>query len=144
MKKIFPFAIFFIAAHAVSTGAMAQKVYKCGATYSQIPCEGAVTVEAQDVRTLNQKSQAEAVTARDTATANAMEKARLKEEALAAGKAMPAKKAASKTGKTDEVSGNGTLAGQKKPAGKHNKGAPELFTAKTVPEKPKKTSPTTP
>ena len=144
MKKIFHIAIFFIATYAVSTGALAQKVYKCGATYSQIPCEGAVTVEAQDVRTLNQKSQAEAVAARETATANAMEKARLKDEALAAGKPTSAKKAASKSGKADESTVNNGKTVSQKAAVKNNKAAPELFTAKTVTEKPKKTSPATP
>lgn len=138
MKKNLRFAIFFIAACAGSTGALAQKVYKCGATYSQIPCDGAVTINTQDVRTLNQKSQADALAAREAANASALEKARLKEEALAAGKSTPPKKAPSKAGKTEDSVDNTAKAAQNKAAGKHKKGDAEFFTAKTVAEKPKK------
>lgn len=137
MKKNLRFAMFFIAAYAGSTGALAQKVYKCGATYSQIPCDGAVTINTQDVRTLNQKSQADALAARETANANALEKARLKEEALAAGKSTPPKKS-SKAGKTEDSVDNTTKAAQNKVASKHKKGDAEFFTAKAVTEKPKK------
>jgi hypothetical protein len=67
---------------------MAQKVYKCGSNYSQIPCEEAVKVNATDTRSANQKSDADKATLRDMQAAKAMEKERLAQEkqALASGK----------------------------------------------------------
>lgn len=74
-------AIFLIAACAISTGAWGQKVYRCGASYSQMPCNGAVTIETLDARSKTQKIQSDQATVRDLATANSMEKDRKKEEA---------------------------------------------------------------
>jgi hypothetical protein len=81
MKPIVQFAIFLVAAYAFSTCARAQEVYRCGNTYSQKPCTDGVVVGVQDARTPDQKEQADALTRHDAAAANAMEKARLKEEA---------------------------------------------------------------
>jgi hypothetical protein len=83
MKNPTPIAILFIAVYASAVLAAGPKVYRCGSTYSQIPCADAVTVDAQDTRTKAQKSQADAATKTEAATANAMEKARLAEEAKA-------------------------------------------------------------
>lgn len=81
-------AIVLIAAYAISTGAAAQKVYKCGNSYSQIPCNDAVKVGADDTRTAIQKKESEKAVARDMQAAKAMEKERLAEEkrAQASGK----------------------------------------------------------
>jgi hypothetical protein len=67
---------------------MAQKVYKCGSNYSQIPCEEAVKVNAADARSSSQKSDTDKATVRDMQAAKAMEKERLAQEkqALASGK----------------------------------------------------------
>ena len=78
------FATVFIAACAICTGASAQKVYKCGASYSQTPCPDAVTIHAEDTRSQAQQMDSKKVIARDVAAANAAEKARLKEEKIAA------------------------------------------------------------
>ncbi len=78
------FATVFIAACAICTDASAQKVYKCGASYSQTPCPDAVTIHAEDTRSQAQQIDSKKVIARDVAAANAVEKARLKEEKIAA------------------------------------------------------------
>ncbi len=132
MKKLLPIATLFIAACAISTGALAQKtIYRCGATYSQIPCAGGVAVEANDTRSKTDKNEADNATKHDMQQAREMEKTRLKEEkdALAAGQL--AVKSAEKP--------------QAKPAKdphdakklKHKKKEPEFFTAKAAPEKKK-------
>ncbi len=73
-------AILFIAAHAISTGAAAQKVYKCGNVYSQIPCTDAVNVDTSDARSASQKKESEKAVARDMQAAKSMEKERLADE----------------------------------------------------------------
>ena len=74
------FAIFLIASCAMMTGAEAQKVFKCGTVYSQIPCSDGAGIEAKDNRTSTQKAQADANTVRTAAIANQMEKERLAQE----------------------------------------------------------------
>lgn len=73
-------AIFLIAACAISTGASAQKIYKCGSSYSQAPCVGGLVVDTADQRSNAQKTQTDLATARDAKVADAMEAARLKKE----------------------------------------------------------------
>jgi hypothetical protein len=81
-------AIFLVAGIAISAGAAAQKVYKCGSSYSQIPCTDAVKVPTDDARTVVQKKESEKAVARDMQAAKSMEKERLAEEkkAQASGK----------------------------------------------------------
>jgi hypothetical protein len=135
VKKTTQFALLLIAACAVSTGARAQKVYRCGATYSQIPCAGAVAVEADDTRSAAQKSQADKSIVRDTAVANTMEKTRLKEEA----KAIAQSQAANERGSSSKAKAKGKTAATKlgddaKKKTKKKKEA-EFFTAQTAAEK---------
>jgi hypothetical protein len=83
MSSHVAFALIFIAAAALSTGSMAQNVYKCGATYSQIPCEGSVALNMADRRSKEQQLQSGKVVEQDAKTAAAMEKVRRQEEAKA-------------------------------------------------------------
>ena len=132
MKKLLVFATFFIAACALPTGAWSQKVYKCGSSYSHIPCADAVTVDAGDARSKAQKVEADKQTKQDAKTADAMEKARLKEEA----QALAQNKAAGKTtDKAKDVKNNAKADAKteeelkkKKAKGKE----PEFFTAKSA------------
>ena len=78
--RAYGIAIVFIAAHAISAGATAQNVYKCGSSYSQIPCTDAVKVPTDDTRTVAQKKESDRAVARDMQAAKAMEKERLAEE----------------------------------------------------------------
>lgn len=74
-------AIFLLATILFSTGAKAQNTYRCGNSYSQTPCPGAIIVDAADTRTQAQKAQTDQASKRDAQIANTMEKARLQQEA---------------------------------------------------------------
>jgi len=71
--------------------AAAQGIYRCGDSYSQQPCPGGSVVEAQDERSAVQRSQTSLAAERDAKTADAMGKARLKEEAKPVSAYIPAK-----------------------------------------------------
>jgi hypothetical protein len=66
-----------------SSGTSAQTVYRCGNSYSQTPCAGAVAVPAEDARTDAQRAAARQALASDKALAKDMEASRLKDEAMA-------------------------------------------------------------
>ena len=74
-------AIILIAVNCLFTPARAQTIYKCGESYSAQACPGGVIVNVTDQRTSDQKDQADRATARDLKTANALESARLQQEA---------------------------------------------------------------
>ena len=145
MKHPIPFAAFFIACCVLSTGAQSQNVYRCGDTYSQKPCADAVVVDVGDPRSPAQKSQADAETRRESAAANAMEKARLKEEAqMRSDRAKLARSQAKKTAtpaqnaaSAAETAHTGTAAKQAKKSHAKKKKEPEFFTAHDTAPKPK-------
>jgi len=121
-------AIFLIATCALSTGATAQNTYKCGDSYSQVPCPGAKVIDATDSRTPAQKTQADLVTGRVARTADAMEKARLQQEKIdSAANASPVPPAHLET-----ASASGTMQAKKK-----KRKAPDYFTAQAPGEKKK-------
>lgn len=74
----------FILLAAAAGLAAAQDVYRCGDSYSQKPCPGGALVPTDDARSAIQRSQAKEDAQRVSKAADAMEKARLKEEAKAA------------------------------------------------------------
>ena len=76
----FSIAAIFIAVCAYSSGASAQKTFKCGNVYSETPCAGGVAIDTQDTRTKEQKTQADAATTRTADAAAALEKERLARE----------------------------------------------------------------
>jgi hypothetical protein len=132
------FAIIFLALGLVSTGAIAQTVYRCGDAYSQQPCPGGVAVDANDSRTPAQQAQARKVAAQDAARADALQAQRLKEEKLAASPSKVAQaKPASQKKATNPAETAATPKGKEKKGTKAHKNAPEYFTAK-VPAEPKK------
>lgn len=145
MKRPPHIAIIFIAACALSTGAIGQKVYRCGSTYGQTPCANAVAVDVEDSRSHVQKSESDALIQREASAANAMEKARLQEEArdrldrppqpATNGKKTSPKPRSSKStsspGDTDATAASG------KKSHAHKKKDPEFFTARATTEKPK-------
>lgn len=133
MRNLLKIATFFIAIYAISTVATAQKtVYRCGASYSQIPCEGAVSVDASDARSKADKLEADKATQRDMKQAREMEKTRLKEEKKAITEAKAAAKANAKSKTATEPEADT----KKKSASK--KKEPEFFTAKSAPDSKKK------
>lgn len=62
----------------------AQQVYRCGSTYSQVPCDGGTAVKVDDSRSAAQAAGRTADTKREAKAADAMEKAREQQEARAA------------------------------------------------------------
>ena len=116
-------------ATVLSTGASAQNTYKCGDTYSQLPCPGGIIVNTTDKRTSAQKTQSDLATARDARTAEAMEKARLQREKIDIAANTPTVKPAS----PDKA--NNTQTSQVK---KKKKKEQEYFTAQIPGEKKKK------
>ena len=145
MNNTFPYAIFLIVYFAISTGAQSQSVYRCGSTYSQKPCSDAVIVDVGDARSQAQKSQADTETRRESAAANAMEKARLKEEAqLQSDRAKQAKAQSKKTAtpptsaaSTAVTAKAGATTNHAKKGHSQAKKEPEYLTARGPAEKPK-------
>lgn len=72
--------IFLIALFALSTQATAQKIYKCGTTYSQQACSDGVTLPVVPAPEAGQKTATDQATQRDALTADRMEKSRLQQE----------------------------------------------------------------
>ena len=73
----------------IALPAAAQGVYRCGDSYSQQPCPGGTLVQAAQIPTAAEQARAREATQRDAKTADAMEKARLKEEAKPASAYIP-------------------------------------------------------
>lgn len=150
MKAPLFFAIIFAAIYPLSTGAMAQKVYRCGNNYSQTPCPDAVVVEVQDARSTSQKNETDARIRRETATADAMEKKRLQEEAeaLADGRTKTTPHAKTHTG-AKKTTGSRAAAtadpsaptGSNAPPSGGKKKPPPFFTARVAPDKKKTPTP---
>ncbi len=128
MTSAYKYALILIAASALSTGAMAQKIYKCGSSYSQIPCPDGVALQAGDARSAAQKTAADKTTREQAAQAKELEKTRLKDDAQAAAASKPVKVA-----KAEDKPAKDKAATAKKKKSKET----EYFTAKGAPE-PKK------
>ena len=91
-----------LAASAWAAPAGAQNIYRCGDSYSQQPCPGGALVQAEDARSASQRSQTSEAAQRDAKAADAMEKARLKEEAKPVQSYVPAAKSAATVGPGDK------------------------------------------
>ncbi len=129
--KIFQLnVLFLVAMAALSTSATAQKAYKCGDSYSQTPCPGAIQIETADPRTNAQKKQTDTAASRDAKSAETLQKVRLQQEekdlAANSSTAMPAAPAP----ETANDPGPSQLKKKKK--------TPEFFTAQAPGEKKKK------
>ena len=145
MKPTCPPTIFLIAFCVLSTAAPGQKVYRCGDTYSQKPCADAVVIDVGDPRSPAQKAQADAETRRELAAANAMEKARLKEEAqMRSDRAKLAQTQAKKTStppqnaaSAADASHTGAASKQANKSHAKKKKEPEFFTTRSAAPKTK-------
>lgn len=76
-------AIVFISLFLATQGLQAQTIYKCGNTYSQVPCPGASSLNLNDTREPAQKLQMDAATRRDAELAKELVKNRTAQEKLA-------------------------------------------------------------
>ena len=88
MNRYLPIAL-LCAATGWMAPAAAEDIYRCGDSYSQQPCAGGKLVAASDTRSASQKAQTDQATKRDAKSADAMERARLKEEGKPAPVGMP-------------------------------------------------------
>ncbi len=95
--------------------AFAQTVYRCGSSYSQVPCPAGTAIEVDDARSAGQQKQTRTAAKRDAKLADDMEKTRLKQEAMAAPALVVGSKSQS-AGKPGKAAGKGTgkKKGQKK------------------------------
>ena len=130
MPKHAAYAIFLIAACALSTGAAAQNIYKCGNSYSQEPCPGGAIIDVTDRRSSDQKKQTDMAASSDAKTADRMEKSRLQQEKADRGAQKPL--AAPKK--------NAPASRSASPKVKTKKKVPENFTAQVPGEKKKTTA----
>ena len=118
-----------------ASGAMAQNIYKCGNTYSDQPCPGSRLVQHEDARSQAQQAQTSAAARNDAQAADALEKSRLREEALATGRAALESRAAATapaTPRKTKGKATGTSEAENSAKGKSAKGksaAPEVFKA---------------
>jgi hypothetical protein len=83
MKSFQHLALSTLAALSVCPIATAQQVFRCGNSYSQTPCAGAVAVQTDDSRTDEQRAQAKQGLTNDKALAKDMEATRHKDESMA-------------------------------------------------------------
>lgn len=93
MTRNMPAALLCAALAGWVSAAGAQPIYRCGDSYSQQPCPGGKVVDADDARSAGQKAQTDQAVRRDAKAAEALEKARLKDEAQPAQLVMPTPKA---------------------------------------------------
>ncbi|MDQ6882452.1 MAG: hypothetical protein M3150_10190 [Pseudomonadota bacterium] len=75
-----PLAAFVLAVSVHWAAAAAGNIYRCGDSYSDLPCAGATMVSSVEAPTAIQREQAEAATRHDAKTAALMEKERLRAE----------------------------------------------------------------
>ena len=130
MTSLRPFALFFIAACAGPSWSAGPNIYKCGSTYSQTPCDGAQAMQVDDARSKEQKLQSETATKRQGKTANAMEQARLKEEAQANARGQPKKTTTKPVIKTQAKAPADSGSMSTATDNKRKKKESEFFTAK--------------
>jgi hypothetical protein len=123
MSSNFRIAIFFIAAFTAFTGAGAASVYKCGNSYSQVPCSGAVEINTATGPTALRQKEAQKAVQEEKKAAQTMEKERLAEEKAAVKAQQESEKARLATVKAEEKE----AAAAKKKKLKE----PQYFTAKT-------------
>lgn len=127
MNRVTLAALFWMAVAAFPPGVNAQNVFKCGDSYSQSPCPGGAVIDASDSRSPAQKAQTDAATSRDARAAEALEKYRLKQEALSRTAPTPPEKSAANEGP----------ATTRKTSTKKKTKKSEYFTAKVAAEKKK-------
>ncbi len=115
-------ALFLIAACAISTGAQAAKVYKCGNSYSQVPCPDGIELDTPAEPSSQQQRAARKASKWDEETARTLEKERLKAEKTALKEQQAADKARKNQDKSAEK--------EKTKDPKKPKKEPEFFVAK--------------
>ena len=119
-----------LACSTLAPQALAQAVYRCGSTYSQTPCKGAVTLDINDGRTDAQRHEARKIIERDKKAAKSLETERIQQEKKVAAQDA----AARKEGEKSKTAAHGTAQAvppghQTKKKPKKGPKQPEYFTA---------------
>jgi hypothetical protein len=142
MKKTARFVAFLSALALWALAAQSQQVYRCGKTYSETPCPGAVAIDTSDTRSQTQKKASQKATQRDKQLAKELEEKRKGEDALAlagntpaADKKIQPKSAKPKKSKSHAAPSDEVIEAKAK---SRKKKKPEFFTA-TGPPTLKKT-----
>lgn len=120
--------------------AAAQTVYRCGSSYSDMPCAGASMLSIDDSRSPAQKAQTDAATAQARTLAQQMERDRLAlEKSLMSAKPPATRHKGDTPVRPASVAAAAHAAKTAKTANK-KKSEPPFFTAAATPDKKKKTS----
>ena len=80
MVKPVPVAAFVLAVSVHWAATAAGNIYRCGDSYSDLPCAGATMISSVEAPTAAQREQAETTTRHDAKMAGLMEKERLRLE----------------------------------------------------------------
>jgi hypothetical protein len=131
MKSFQHLVLTTVAALSVCHAASAQQVFRCGNSYSQTPCAGAVAVNTDDPRTDEQRAQAKQGLNSDKALAKDLEATRRKDESMALAQMKTAQTSQSKkvaAAKPVEKKAASKKAGETRTVKIKNK-EPEFFTA---------------
>lgn len=83
MKVQYAITLFLIAASPYFSGASAANIYKCGNTYSQVPCPNAVEINPAPGPSAQRQREAQKAVQEEKRAAQAMEKSRRAEERAA-------------------------------------------------------------
>jgi hypothetical protein len=132
--------LFALCAHWLP--AQAQPVYRCGGSYGTQPCPGGVLVPTDDPRSAAQRAQTDAAAKRDAQSAQAMEKDRLKQEAVPAQATIPPAAQQAVPSEPEKIVAIARAKPKAKTKAKDKAGhgpkaaKPELFTA-VAPKKPR-------
>ena len=108
------------------TAALGQTIYRCGDSYSQTPCPGAVSLQVDDSRSAAQKAHADAATIATHRAATTLERERLAQERASE---------VNKKRKSPESGGTDAADTPARKAAKKTKPAPPYFTAGVPAEK---------
>jgi hypothetical protein len=131
MKSFNHLVLTSLAALSLCHSASAQSVYRCGNSYSQTPCAGAVAVQTDDPRTEDQRAQAKLGLTSDKALAKDLEATRRKDDALSLAQMKAAQASQHKKDvavKPPEKKADSKKAGASRKVTLKNQ-APEFFTA---------------
>lgn len=128
MKSTCVLSIVLSVGSLLAAPATAQTIYRCGNSYSQTPCAGGQTIDADDSRDKTQKAQTDAAIRRDLKAAETLEKQRAKQEASRARAPRPYGDAGGYDLPLQEASTEHGYEGGRKTR------KPEFFTAKTLGE----------
>ena len=119
-------AVAVLVLRSPGAAALGQPIYRCGDSYSQTPCPGAVSLQVDDSRSAAQKAHADAATIATHRAATTLERERLAQERASE---------VNKKRKSPEGGGTDAADTPARKAAKKTKPVPPYFTAGVPAEK---------